>query len=217
MDRPVGLHIRRRVGAEARSRPAHVRRTRRSAVRAAVLSDIPGFRSRGSASRCIRATPRAPRSTARVGLSFCLPGGRAVALQQILQQSGRDASRWTEASLQRLFRDTHPGPHSWQDRGYLADVHPLKLWTLAHLYVHPTTELQDLLAARAPVRKKVYNWLYRARRRPQDRRIRTVLEQDAFVQIHQMWGRLGYPFLSLIPLSPPRSAVPPTDRPPWPS
>lgn len=127
------------------------------------------------------------------------PEGRQSAFGAFLLQYGRDASRWTDASLKRLYRDTHPAPHSWQDRGYLADLHPLELWTLAYLYVHPTAELDDLLTASVSVREEVYDWLYRAGRRAQDRRIRTVLEQDAFAQIHEMWIPLGYPFPSLVP------------------
>jgi len=33
----------------------------------------------------------------------------------------------------------------------------------------------------------------------QDKRIRIILEQDAFASIHKAWQRLGYPFKKLVP------------------
>ena len=41
---------------------------------------------------------------------------------------------------------------------------------------------------------EVYRWLFRTHSKfGQDNRIRTLLEQDAFVRIAQRWHRLGYP------------------------
>jgi hypothetical protein len=46
----------------------------------------------------------------------------------------------------------------------------------------------------------VYQWLFKSKARAaQDSRIRTLLEMEAFTEIHKHWKRLGYPFGSLVP------------------
>ena len=53
--------------------------------------------------------------------------------------------------------------------------------------------------ARASARRST-RWLFKTRHKSaQDRRIRELLELDAFAQIHRSWQRLGYPFASLTP------------------
>ena len=43
-------------------------------------------------------------------------------------------------------------------------------------------------------RQEAYAWLFKTRHKSaQDRRIRELLERDAFAQIHRSWQRLGYP------------------------
>jgi membrane peptidoglycan carboxypeptidase len=45
-----------------------------------------------------------------------------------------------------------------------------------------------------------YAWLFQTRNRgAQDRRLRTLLERDAFVRIHRDWKKLGYPFETIAP------------------
>src|SRR5690606_8307444 len=86
------------------------------------------------------------------------------------------------------------------DRGFVARVHPLELWLAAALYRSPETTLGTLLADSAETRQQVYGWLFRTRnRQAQDRRIASLLEQEAFLGIHELWQRLGYPFGSLVP------------------
>ena len=49
-------------------------------------------------------------------------------------------------------------------------------------------------------RQDAYAWLFKTRHKnAQDRRIRELLEREAFAQIHRSWQRLGYPFASLTP------------------
>jgi hypothetical protein len=49
------------------------------------------------------------------------------------------------------------------------------------------------------VRQDTYHWLFRTSiKKKQDRRIRIMLEQEAFVTIHKAWQRLGYPFNRLV-------------------
>ena len=87
-----------------------------------------------------------------------------------------------------------------QDRGYLARVHPLELWLLRYREEHPQATLAQVFAASADQRQQVYQWLFKLRDKPaQDERIETILEIDAFKQIHAAWAKLGYPFDSLTP------------------
>src|SRR3546814_11429074 len=46
----------------------------------------------------------------------------------------------------------------------------------------------------------LYAWLFKpSLRKAQDRRIRTLLEEQAFQRIAVSWQRLGYPFERLVP------------------
>jgi membrane peptidoglycan carboxypeptidase len=86
------------------------------------------------------------------------------------------------------------------DRGYLTRIHPLELWVGAYLRHHPEASRQDITSASTEARQEVYQWLFKTRRKhTQDRRIRTLLEAEAFLEIHQAWQRLGYPFETIVP------------------
>lgn len=86
------------------------------------------------------------------------------------------------------------------DRGYLARVHPLELWLLNYLEHHPQATLRQVFAASANQRQEVYAWLYKTRYKDaQDKRIRILMEIDAFTEIARAWKRVGYPFDSLVP------------------
>lgn len=86
------------------------------------------------------------------------------------------------------------------DRGYVARVHPLELWLVAYRRQHPMATLDDAVAASANERQAVYRWLFRTRAKDaQDARIHTMLEVEAFLEIHRRWTRLGYPFGHLVP------------------
>ncbi|WP_373493427.1 transglycosylase domain-containing protein [Aquiflexum sp.] len=123
-----------------------------------------------------------------------------------------------EASMEQFLaiRDIHPKPAvldeivafnragieplNWQDRGYLASVHPLELWLVSYLYHNPRASRTDWIEASADVRKEVYGWLFKLnRKRAQDNRIWQVIEKDAFAEMHRAWQRVGYPFPSLVP------------------
>jgi membrane peptidoglycan carboxypeptidase len=92
------------------------------------------------------------------------------------------------------------GRWSLQDRGYIAGVHPLELWVAAWLRAHPKASLAETLTASREQRQEVYEWLFKTRRKDaQDQRIRSLLEIEAFLDIHRSWQRLGYPFESLTP------------------
>lgn len=86
------------------------------------------------------------------------------------------------------------------DRGYVARVHPLELWLVAYRRQHPLATLDEAVAASAAERQAVYRWLFRTRAKDaQDARIHTMLEVEAFLEIHRRWARLGYPFGHLVP------------------
>lgn len=102
--------------------------------------------------------------------------------------------------LLRLFEEHDPQKVSLVDRGHVARVHPLELWVVAHLARHPEASLAQLVEASAEERQQVYFWLFQTnRRRIQDSRIRSLLEVEAFLEIHRSWRRQGYPFGSLVP------------------
>jgi len=81
-----------------------------------------------------------------------------------------------------------------------SDGHPLERWLLRYLENHPDASRDEVMAASADARQEAYRWLFRtSRKRAQDRRIRTLLEREAFAEIHSAWAALGYPFSRLVP------------------
>jgi membrane peptidoglycan carboxypeptidase len=117
-----------------------------------------------------------------------------------LRRHATDAARLSDDDLGELFSMAQRAQElSWQDRGYLAGVHPLELWLVHYLHIYPTASLSTVVAASTDVRQAVYDWLYRKGKASQDTRIRTMLEQEAFVDIYRRWQRLGYPFERLVP------------------
>jgi membrane peptidoglycan carboxypeptidase len=103
-------------------------------------------------------------------------------------------------ALDTLVTRYGPGAWSLADRGYLAGVHPLAMWTAGHLRQHPKASLREVFDASTEQRQEVYGWLFKTRHKgAQDSRIRNLIEQDAFKEIQKMWRRLGYPFDALTP------------------
>ena len=87
-----------------------------------------------------------------------------------------------------------------QDRGYIARMHPLELWLGNYLLQHPDATLKKVIKASVSERQQVYRWLFKTQRwYAQEKRIRILIEQEAFDQIHAAWKRLGYPFETLTP------------------
>ncbi len=110
------------------------------------------------------------------------------------------SARLAPETVAAIYRQSDPARFSLQDLGYLARVHPLELWLLRELRERPQATLDELFEASADARAEAYRWLFRSgARRSQDRRIRSVLERDAFERIHAEWRASGYPFGSLVP------------------
>ncbi|HEY2646566.1 MAG TPA: transglycosylase domain-containing protein [Candidatus Acidoferrales bacterium] len=105
-----------------------------------------------------------------------------------------------EDQMEKLYVEYAPDKFNLSDRGYLAHVHPLEIWLLKYLEQHPQAPYSELVAKSANQRQEVYSWLIQSSHRgAQDRRIKMLLEEDAFKQIWAAWKRQGYPFDSLVP------------------
>ena len=105
-----------------------------------------------------------------------------------------------EHTLRAMYDGYGPGKYSLADQGYLAHVHPLELWLVRYLVAHPGARYKDAVEASGAERIAVYDWLLKTvHRNAQDIRIRSLLEVEAFLEIHRRWKRLGYPFDSLVP------------------
>ncbi|HTD06732.1 transglycosylase domain-containing protein, partial [Undibacterium sp.] len=106
----------------------------------------------------------------------------------------------TDKKLQRMYQQYSPQQMSLADRGYVARVHPLELWLVAYLRGHPDATQAQVMQASVRERQEVYSWLFSThRKRAQDKRILDLLEQEGFLEIHQQWKSVGYPFESLVP------------------
>ncbi|HEY9537914.1 MAG TPA: transglycosylase domain-containing protein, partial [Kiloniellaceae bacterium] len=108
--------------------------------------------------------------------------------------------RLTDSEIQGLFDAYAIDRFPLNDRGYIAKIHPLELWLAAYLSQAPRSSFAEVVAAGAEARQDAYAWLFKSSlRKAQDRRIRTLLEEQAFRRIAASWQRLGYPFERLVP------------------
>src|SRR3546814_4543978 len=104
--------------------------------------------------------------------------------------------------MRKLYDSYSPDRLSLSDRAYVSGIHPLELWLAGYLYRHPGASMREIVAASADVRQEPYGWLFKSSRiSAQNRRIRTLLEPEAFVPIHAQWKRMGDPFDRLVPRS----------------
>lgn len=131
---------------------------------------------------------------------------RTVLPQADYRQFSAFIRRWAanppedEEGMRKLYETYASDRLNLADRSYIASIHPLELWLAGYLYAHPSAPWKEIVAAGADVRQESYRWLMKPNRfAAQNRRIRTVLEQEAFIPIHKDWQRLGYPFGALIP------------------
>ncbi|MFT3760603.1 transglycosylase domain-containing protein [Thauera sp.] len=106
----------------------------------------------------------------------------------------------SESRIAQLYERYAPEAFDLPDRGYVARLHPLELWLAGYRMRNPQASLGEAIAASEGERQAVYRWLFRTRsRNAQDSRIFTMLEVEAFLEIHRRWARLGYPFGHLVP------------------
>ncbi len=136
------------------------------------------------------------------------PARLAMLYQAIYPDAGVDAltqylgAHLTKAALVdedigMLHEKFSPRKFDLQDQGYITKIHPLELWLVNYLAQHPDATRENVIAASAEQRQAVYRWLFKSSRKgAQQRRIKTLLDDEAFKQIHYAWQRLGYPFES---------------------
>lgn len=109
-------------------------------------------------------------------------------------------ARLSDAEVRSLFDAYAVDRYPLNDRGYIAKIHPLELWLAAYLSQAPRSSFAEVAAAGAEARQDAYAWLFKpSLRKAQDRRIRILLEEQAFRRIAASWQRLGYPFSWLVP------------------
>ena len=148
--------------------------------------------------RLLRSKPT-PRRAATAYFFLRGPGGEPAQFARILAAVMGSEAPDSAASV-KLARSFGTNPLSVADAAYLLKVHPLELWTMGFLITRPEATWDDLSAMSEPAIEAGYSWLYGKRaRKAQDLRIRILLENKAFAEIHRVWQRLGYPFGSLVP------------------
>lgn len=126
---------------------------------------------------------------------YIRPDSTPAQFSALMQQQFGSNNDWQE-----LYLKYQPDAFSLPDRAYLSRSHPLELWLLAYMQQQPDATLTDTVAASALQRQEIYQWLFKTRfRSARDNRIRSMLEIEAFWDLHQRWQRLGYPFEYLVP------------------
>ncbi len=131
---------------------------------------------------------------------YLLPEATFAQFSTFLKTKLPEDNELTAKKLQSLYDQYGPGKFSLPDQGYIAKVHPLELWVLSYMNQNPTATFKDAVAASPDQRQQVYRWLFRTSNRgARDARIRIMLEVEAFLDIHQRWVKLGYPFDHLVP------------------
>jgi membrane peptidoglycan carboxypeptidase len=106
----------------------------------------------------------------------------------------------SEPDLRAMYDKYGRDRFSLADRAFLARMHPLELWLLEWLRENPEGSFEEAWAESGDARDVAYAWLFQTRNRgAQDRRLRTLLERDAFGRIHREWRTLGYPFETIAP------------------
>ena len=129
---------------------------------------------------------------------FIEPNASVDDLQRFLDKRLNRAVNASQAAA--LYARYAPDAYSLPDRGYMARVHPLELWVVSYRLARPQATLSEALRDSAQQRQEVYGWLFQTRaKEARDTRIYTMLEVEAFLEIHRRWARLGYPFGSLVP------------------
>ncbi len=110
------------------------------------------------------------------------------------------ATTLASTDIEQLHQKYSPANFDLQDQGYITKIHPLELWLVGYLVQHPDATRATAAGASIEQRQNVYRWLFKSNRiNAQQKRIMTLLEDEAFKQIHTAWDRLGYPFGSLTP------------------
>lgn len=106
----------------------------------------------------------------------------------------------SDEDLAKLYTKYGIDKFNLNDRGYISGVHPIALWMLAYLRQHPDATEAQLREASRDARLTSYTWLFKTRHHlTQDRRIRRMVELQAYAAISKSWRALGYPFETVTP------------------
>ena len=128
------------------------------------------------------------------------PNAGVAAFTDLLKARLNNPASLDESDYQYLYETYGPDKFNLADRGYITQIHPLELWLVAYLRAHPGAGWSEIVKASGEERVEVYNWLINtSHKNAQDIRILSLLEIEAFQEIHRRWRRLGYPFSSLVP------------------
>ncbi len=134
---------------------------------------------------------------------YLLPNANQASFNSFVRahlSSVKSSEKLTDERLAKLYQNYGPGAYDLPDQGYIAKVHPLDLWLMGYLLNNPNATFTQATAASEHERQEVYSWLFKSRHQSaRDSRIRTMLEIEAFLDIHQRWQKVGYPFDHLVP------------------
>ncbi|MDP9033015.1 MAG: penicillin-binding transpeptidase domain-containing protein, partial [Pseudomonadota bacterium] len=134
---------------------------------------------------------------------YLLPNASPASFNSFVRShlsSVKSPEKLTDERLKKLYQNYGPGAYDLPDQGYIAKVHPLDLWLMGYLLNNPDATFTQATAASEHERQEVYSWLFKSRHKSaRDSRIRTMLEIEAFLDIHQRWQKVGYPFDHLVP------------------
>ena len=129
---------------------------------------------------------------------YIAPDSTTDSFNRLMQQ--QFDHRLSATELSNLYQKYHQADFSLSDQAYIARSHPLELWLLRFMQQHSDASLETAIAASSTERQDTYQWLFKTRHRSaRDNRIRSLLEIEAFWDLHQRWQRLGYPFDYLVP------------------
>lgn len=142
---------------------------------------------------------RASARHAAVMYRYVRPEGGESDMAEFLREHV-ESSRVSPELLSRWHRELAPGRYNLNDQGYLARIHPLELWLVKYLQDNPGATIESAIQASYNERQLVYEWLFKTpQAKAQDSRIKTLMENESFVEIHKQWRRMGYPFNSMVP------------------
>jgi membrane peptidoglycan carboxypeptidase len=127
------------------------------------------------------------------------PKGNLVSFKVFLREQFPECEFPAE-TFQSIYKGCAPERSTLPDAGFLLNVHPLELWLVAYMQRQKLPDLSKIIQDSHKARQESYTWLFRTSlKSAQDRRIRILLERDAFFKIHKAWRHLGYPFGALVP------------------
>jgi membrane peptidoglycan carboxypeptidase len=142
---------------------------------------------------------RASARHSTVMFRYVRPNDSIESLTTFLQQNVPQATI-SQQLLEKWYNEFTPGKFNLNDQGFLARIHPLELWLVRYLQENPKASMTEMLNASQSERQQVYEWLFKTPHlRAQDIRIRTLMENEAFSEVHKQWRKVGYPFNSMVP------------------